>query len=94
MSEQQSLSDTGDELTLREMARKLGIDYARLVRICRRGMIGLSGRKVVMRRWKTERGYVTNMAAVLEFRSNLNNPEYVPPHLVSDKESSESDQTV
>lgn len=63
-----------EEFTLDEMARRLKINYRRIERICREGLLGVSGERIRLGRWKTERGWVTTDAAVKEFRQRLNNP--------------------
>ncbi len=64
--------------TMKEMALKLGVSPKKLGRLCRTGLVGLSGERVKLERWRTEKGFVTNDQAVRLFRERLNDPLYSP----------------
>lgn len=76
-----------EEYTLAEMSKRLKINYGRIERICRVGLLGVSGEKVRLERWKSERGWVTNDSAVAEFRRRLNDPAFSPESEGKRKES-------
>ena len=71
-------------LTFFEMSKELGVSYARLVRQSTRGRIGVSGHRVYLERWLSERGLVTDFEAVERFRQRLNDPLYVGECPVAD----------
>lgn len=76
-----------EEYTLAEMSKRLKINYGRIERICRVGLLGVSGEKVRLDRWKSERGWVTSDAAVKLFRQRLNDPAFSPQSEDKRKES-------
>lgn len=65
-------------ITIPEMAAKLGVSPRRLNHLCTSGMPGVSGHRVILQRWKTEKGWVTSEDAIRLFRSKLNDPLYDP----------------
>ena len=72
------LPETKEMLTLGDLAKRSDVDQRTVRRWCNPGLKGQSGFMVRLKRWKTEIGWVSSEAALVEFRKNLNAPLYTP----------------
>lgn len=59
-------------LAISEAAKKLGIKASQLHNARTRGRVTKSGRVVVLKCWKTLKGYITTVEAIQDFHRELN----------------------